>query len=115
MRFFRSQRVSSLIREKLSWIILREIEVPGALITLTDVKVEKKLEQAVVKFSVIPSERAPEALKVLSAAAGKLRFILTREINIKPMPRIIFEIDRGLENAAEVEKLLLRTDNHKDS
>ncbi len=87
--------------------------MPGALITLTDVAVEKKLDQAVVKFSVIPSERAPEALKILSAAAGKLRFILMRQINIKPMPKIVFEIDQGPEQSANIEKLLLE-DNNKE-
>jgi len=32
---------------------------------------------------------------------------LLKKINIKPMPRLIFEIDRGLEHAANVEKALL--------
>lgn len=107
MRTFRFKRVSSLIRERLSWIIREEIEVPDALITLTDVKVGKKLDRAVVKVSVMPSEKAEEALKALHGRIGKLQHLLLTEMNIRPMPRIAFELDRGPENAAKVEKALL--------
>ncbi len=107
MKFYRSERVQSLIRERLSWLILREIEIPGALLTITEVEVSKKLEHARVRVSVLPSEKAPEALRELTRRAGELQFMLSREMNIKPMPRIAFEIDHGLENAAKVEKALL--------
>ena len=111
MRFFRSERVSSLIREKLSRILLEEVEVPDALITITDVEVKKDLDRAMVKVSVMPSEKEAEVLKILSKLAPKLQFILMREINIKPMPRLVFEIDRGPERAANIEKKLLEDDN----
>lgn len=111
MRFFRAERVSSLIREKLSWIIVKEIEVPGALITLTEVEVDKDLGRAAIKFSVVPSEKAPEAFKVLERNTGRLQHLLMEKINIKPMPRIVFEIDRGPEKAAEVEKAFLKDNN----
>ena len=108
MKFFRSQRVSSLIREKLAWIIEREIEVSGGLITITEVQVDKKLERAKVKISILPKEKEAESLKLLSRLIGELQHLLFKEINIRPMPRIYFEIDSGAENAAEVEKALLR-------
>ena len=111
MRFFRKDRVGSLIEKELGMLIVKEVEVPGALITITAVEVQKKLDRAVVKFSVIPSEKAPEVLKILGKAAGRLQFTLSRKLNIKPMPKIIFEIDRGPENAARVEKALLEDNN----
>lgn len=113
MRFYRAERVSSLIREKLSWLIMKEVEVPGALITITETQVQKDLERAVIKFSVLPSERAPEVLKILDKCTPRLQFILARELNIKPMPHIVFEIDRGPEKAAEVEKALLKDNNRE--
>jgi ribosome-binding factor A len=42
----------------------------------------------------------------LKAHAGQFQYLLLRKINIKPMPRITFALDHGLENAAKVEKLL---------
>jgi ribosome-binding factor A len=107
MRFFRSDRVRELIREELSKIIIREMEFPDALVTITDVEVEKKLEHAKVMVGVIPSSAAPAALAALEKRAGHLQHLLTNKLNIKPMPRISFAIDHGTENAASIEKLLL--------
>ena len=104
---FRSERVGKLIRGELSKMIVREFEFGGSLVTITQVDVESKLEHAVVKISVIPSEKAPQALESLSHAAGYLQRMLLKKINIKPMPRISFEIDHGSENAASVEKILI--------
>jgi len=106
MRFFRSERVSKLVREELAKLLERELEFEG-LVTITEVEVDKKLDRARVKVSVIPASGEAAALKTLEYAAGSLQHKLLKKINIKPMPRIAFEIDRGLENAAKVEKALL--------
>ena len=113
MRFFRKDRVSSLIQERLSWIIVKEVEVPGALITITRVEVSKKINSAKVKVSVLPSEKALKALAVLANRAPYLEHLLLKDINIKPMPHIVFELDRGPEKAANIEKALLK-DNNRD-
>lgn len=108
MRFFRAERVSSLIREQLGELILREVDIPpGALATITDVEVDKKLEYARVKVSVVPSERGEAVFAALDRAAGHLQHLLMKKINIKPMPRIAFALDHGYENAAQVEKRLM--------
>jgi ribosome-binding factor A len=105
---FRSERVGKLIREKLAKIIIREVEFDNALVTITSVEVDKKLEHAKVNVSVIPSAAGEAALKELTKRAGSLQFLLMKKINIKPMPRIAFALDRGPENAADVEKVLIK-------
>lgn len=106
----RSERVANLIQEELSAIIQRELDFEGALVTLTRVEVDTKLESAAVRVGVIPSDRADATLKTLAARAGALQHLLNRKLNIKPMPRIAFERDRGAESAAEVERLLKEAD-----
>ncbi len=103
----RPLRVSKLIKEELSKIILRELEFPGTLATITEVEVNKKLDTAKVLVSVIPSSLAANLVSRLAAGAGELQHLLLKKLNIKPMPRIYFELDRGPENAAIVEKRLL--------
>jgi len=102
---FRSERVGKLIREELSKMILREVELP-ALATITEVEVDKKLDGARVKVSVLPASGEKKVIEELAKKAGYLQHLLLKKINIKPMPRIFFEIDHGFENAALVEKLL---------
>jgi len=105
---FRPLRVSNVIRDELGKMILREIEFPtGWLCTITNVEVDKKLEIARVKVSVLPSSEETAALRILRDRQGELQHFLNRKMRIKPMPRISFEPDHGPENAAAVEKALL--------
>ena len=107
MKYFRFERVGSLIQGELNKIILKEIETPGILITITQVEVAKDLESAIVYFSAIPSVKAEEALEILEKNRVHLQYLLMKKLNIKPMPKIFFKIDRGPEKAAQVEKALL--------
>ena len=104
---YRNERMGNLVREELSKIIARELEFENALVTITEVEVDKKIDKAKVMVSVIPSEKAKEVFKILDVARNSLQTILFRKLNLKPMPRIQFEIDRGFENAANVEKAFL--------
>ncbi len=109
MRFFRSERVQELIRRELGEIIAREADLPAnALVTITAVEVDRKLAHAEVRVSVIPSSTGAAALAALARRAAALQRLLTKKINIKPMPRISFALDHGPENAANIEKILLR-------
>lgn len=107
MKFHRPERVSDLIIEELNNLLIREVEIPGALITIMDAEVLKDLSRAVVKVSVYPTEKSEKVLKVLNKMRGRFQYLLLRKINIKPMPEIVFEIDYGQEKAARVEKKLL--------
>ena len=104
---FRKERVSGLIQEELGKLIQRELEFPNALATITTVEIAKGLDNATVHMSVIPKHKSSEVLETLDKAAPQLQHMLLKKINIKPMPRIKFEIDFGLDNAASVEKLLI--------
>jgi len=120
----RPKQVANLIHEELGKIILREIEFPDLLFTITDVKVDKKLEEAAVSFSVLPmcggcpmaggcgggfnsTDAFNLALGILNKNRSHLQYILMKKLNIKPTPKISFKADRGLEKAAEIEKILL--------
>jgi len=109
----RSLRVGELLRDEISIMIERDIEVPGALLTVTTVEVDKKLEHAKVGVSVLPTSKTEEVFRLLRAVQGKFQYLLMKKINIKPLPRIEFVIDRGPEHAADIEKILLKEDNNE--
>jgi len=113
--FQRYQRVESLIREELNKIILRELEFPGALVTVTEVNVQKDLDYANISVSVIPLDKNEEVLKLLGKNRRRLQHFLLEKIHIKPMPEIRFELDTGLEKAAEMEKAFLEIEKEEKS
>lgn len=73
MRLFRSERVGSVIQQELSKIIVRDIELPGGLVTVVAVIVDKKLEHARVHVSVIPASSEAHALRVLNMKIGEFQ------------------------------------------
>ena len=107
----RPERVSSVLIEELNKLLLRELEVPGALITVTSAEVSRDLEHAKIGVSVYPSEKAAEALKTLERRRREFQHLLLRKMNIRPMPQIAFELDRGPERAAGIEKALMGDNN----
>lgn len=109
MKSYRPLRLAGLIQEELGKIIQKNVDFPAdSLVTVSQVNVSPDLERAKIYISVIPTDLSEEVLKILLKLAGRLQFILNRKLNIKPMPKIHFEIDLGPANAAEVEKLLLK-------
>jgi len=111
----RHQRVESLIQSELNKIILKELEFPGALVTITSVEAQKDLNFANISVSVLPSEKNEEVLKNLDKNKKRLQHLLLKKINIKPMPKLRFKIDIGLEKAAELEKKFIGIEKGGDN
>lgn len=103
MKTHRPLRLGSLIREELGQFILRNMEFPGALVTITEVDVDGKIEHARVKVSVLPFTKSEEVLKVLKHSQGELQYKLNHKLNLRPMPRISFVLDAGPAHAAKIE------------
>lgn len=126
MPFLRHQRVTSLIQEHLNKIIMREMEfgLPGqggALVTITEVVIQKDLDYADVYVSVIPDDRTEDVVMKLNGSKGYLKHLMIRKINIRPMPEIRFIVDTGMSHAAKLEKTFMqiekemKTETEKES
>ena len=76
----RPERVQKLIREELAKIILKELEFDGAIATITEVHVDKKLSVAHVMISVLPSSASKKTLAIAERAAGDLQYLLMKKI-----------------------------------
>lgn len=106
MQQYRDERIASQIREELSAIILREMEFPKTLVTLTRVELTQKRDAAEILVSVLPDEMAAKTIKRLNGASGMLRHFLIKRLTIKVIPELFFKPDRGAQNAAAVERIL---------
>ena len=109
----RVQRLSTEIRVILGEILTRqEIKDPrvqdAGLITLTHVRLSGDLQKAVALFTVHGLDQAAlrKVQDGLNHASGYLRRRLGRELSLRIIPTVTFEIDKIFEQEAKVDALL---------
>lgn len=93
MRPHRNLKIASLIEHELSQLLVREIEIPGAVLTVTDVIVAEDLLHAKVKIAIIPYDKEIEVYEELNRSRSRLEHIIFKKINIRPFPKFEFLID----------------------
>ncbi len=104
----RTERISDLLRETLSELLLREVKDPRiGSVTLTSVSMSPDLRQARIGFCTLGdlSARA-NAEKGLASAARFLSGKVARLLRMRSAPELRFEYDDGFEKADELDRLL---------
>ena len=76
-------------------------------VTVTGVDVSADLAHARVRVSVMGSEEErARSLQGLESAAGFLRARLARAVRLRVSPELHFELDRGVEHALRIDRVL---------
>lgn len=103
----RTIRVDELLKQELAGLI-RDMKDPRVgFTTVMDVRTSPDLRHARVYVSVLGDEEdKQETLSVLQGARGYLRGRLGRDVTLKYLPELHFELDRTLEQAARIDALL---------
>jgi ribosome-binding factor A len=105
--FKRTDRIAELIQKELAQIILFEMKDPRvSMLTIASVKVSKDLSHAKVFVSVMLEEHAEETVATLNKAAGFLRAILAKRIEMRVMPVLAFVYDDTTIKANRLSKLI---------
>jgi len=102
MRRYRNLKMASLIRDELSLILLKEFEFP-ALVTIINVNIDSDFKLAKVRIKITPKNLKMnlinqkkieiEVLRELNGNKERLFKILLKKLNLKPLPKIAFEIE----------------------
>lgn len=103
----RTEKVQKLARQVLGELIhdLKDPRVGFA--TVTGVRVSADLRHARVFVSVMGSEEEQkETMAGLESAKPYLRGEMGRQMRMKYLPELVFELDHQLDDALRVEKLL---------
>jgi len=108
----RTDRVEELLKEEIARVVRLEVKDPRVgFATIMHVDVSRDLRHARVYVSVMGDEEEKQAsVEALRRASGFIRGRVGREVTLKRLPELHFEIDRTLEQAARIEELLDRTD-----
>jgi ribosome-binding factor A len=120
------QRVSELLRRKITLLLLEESKDPRlSAITVTDVEVTRDTSRAEIYYSIMPpvveeggvsdfdvtegeaweTEKA-EIQEALEGASGWLRAQLAPNLRLRHVPELVFTYDDSLEHGARIEALL---------
>jgi len=105
----RLEKLNELLKEELSKIIAREVDVPsGALITVTKIETTNNKISSGIFFSVFESKTGDEEtlLKELMRRTPFIQRLLNRRMRIRPVPKIRFVIDKEEKKRERVEQLL---------
>ena len=106
----RQLRVGEMIKQSLGMIFAKnEAKVPNLetnSITVTEVKMSQDLK--VAKAFVLPlgGKDAEEKIKILRQFSFLIRKVLSKKINMKFLPKIIFAKDESFDYAEKIEKLI---------
>ena len=112
----RTDRVEDLIRLELSSILLTEINDPRIRMTsVTTVDMSPDFKHALISLSVLGDKAAREgALRAVQKARRYIRGALARRLrNMRAIPDLVFELDRGPEYSAHIEALLEDLNTHE--
>lgn len=106
----RVSRVSSLIQQEVSQMLLHDIKddrVGAGMVSVTDVEVSGDLQHAKIYVSIYGTEEAKsETMAGLQSATGFVRRELGRRVRLRRTPEVVFIEDRGLERGARMLTLL---------
>jgi len=106
----RQNKFSRLIQKELSEIFLKEGKslFPGAMVTITVVRVSPSLDYAKVYLSVFTNGNKDEFLENITLKSKHIRYLLGKKIRnqIKKIPELVFLIDDSLDHIDNINKLL---------
>lgn len=107
-KFRRTDRINEQLKQEVSLLIRDEVRDPRVgLVTVTAVQTSPELDHAKVYFTALGSDEEREgALEGLNSAAAFIRKELGRRLHMRRIPELHFQIDRVLDEAMRIERLL---------
>ena len=107
-RSHRPERVSELIRQAVGAFLTGDVRDPRiGFVTVTGVEVSPDLSHANVRVSVMGSdEEKATSLEGLASAARYIRAQLSKELQLRTSPELHFHLDRGIEHAQHIDRVL---------
>jgi ribosome-binding factor A len=107
-RTHRPERVSEMVRQAVGAFLTSEVRDPRiGFVTVIGVEVSPDLSHANVRVSVMGSdEDKAKSLEGLASAARYLRAQLSNELPLRTSPELHFHLDRGIEHAQRIDRVL---------
>ena len=106
----RQLRVGEELRHLISNALLRESFydqiIENNTVTITEVNVSPDLKNAKVYIMPLGGENKFEVLDSLNKSNGRIKKIISSNINLRQIPKLQFKIDETFEYAKKIENIL---------
>jgi ribosome-binding factor A len=108
IHFKRADRVGGQVQKELSDLLQKEIRDPRLdFVTIMRVSISDDLRSARIYFSVAEGEqRKLSALAGFKSAAGYLRRKLSRRLELRHVPELVFLYDESFDRATRINRVL---------
>jgi ribosome-binding factor A len=121
MDAIRIQRIQSMMKDELTLLINRTLKDPRIpSVSVTNVELTKDAKQATVYISILSLNQTsadPElmesCLEGLEKAKGYLKKAISKILQLRFVPDLLFREDKGLENTLRVHELLKQISDEK--
>lgn len=107
-RFRRTDRINEQLRQEISLLVRDGVRDPRVgMVTVTAVETSPELDHAKVYVTVLGDDAEKEAaLQGLRSAAPFVRSQLSKQLTMRRVPELHFQLDRVLQEATRIESLL---------
>ena len=106
----RVEKLSALLKREISELLVngvRDERIHQAMITITTVEVSGDLQHAKIFISLFGEEqKKADVLVCLEEAKGFIRAELSRRLQMRRSPELVFKIDKGMTKGSSVLDLL---------
>jgi ribosome-binding factor A len=114
----RPLRVGEEIRHAIADVFLRgevhSIDLFGASITVSEVRVSPDMKNATVFIMPLAGEQKEERLEALKVAAPEIRYLVSKKVKLRYMPKLYFQLDNSFDEAERINALLNKPEVARD-
>jgi len=103
---YRPKRVSQLILQEISHLLIAELPEMTGFLTVTGVEMPADLKTARISVSVLQKEKRETILKLLQKRAPYFRHLLATRLNLRYNPELIFVLDLSADYEEKIDRLL---------
>lgn len=104
----RIQKINSLIRQHIAEILTKDLSLKlGVFLTVAKVDTTPDLRYTRIFLSVFPEKEIHYVEETLKKEKHQLQGALNKKLHMKPLPRLVFQIDTTEAEADKIEKILL--------
>ena len=103
----RNRRVAEQIKRHLATLISKEVSDPRlGMVGVSAVTISKNYKAATVYINVFKDDEIEDSMAALRSAAGFLRSQLSKSLNQRGTPMLVFELDTSIKKGIELSKLI---------